>query len=484
MTERAEHYISFFPLFLTLLGVLAVLSGLLVSLFVSPAYVFGPMAVVLCVISVLVRWPYGGLLGIVVASVLPHFNVVVGGWSARPEHYAVGLVLVAFLFRWVAGERPQIVLTKIDYYLVGYVGWNYVSSALVSPHRALTLRWALLNSLVVLPYFLIKVIGSEQRVLRWLFKVFLGVGVAESAYCLISFAAHHALGSSFGVGVDQYSADVGGIYGTLYEPNLLGAYAGCLAIMLLVRYFVGSGHSRWLGVGFLISFWAMLVSLSRAALLGFAGLLIIMFLFGLRRGVIRPFRLIPLATVVALFVVPVAPIAVPSLSERFQTLSLQRPEEDPDTVGRMVSYAAAIQDILRHPVLGNGTASFQLLGGLDYEAYLGSRPWVGNVLVRILHDTGLVGFVALGLFLGGIGLRAKEALKLGGEAREMVLALSAGCLIYAISFQATDGTMLAFFWVHMGTLGAAVACAESELSRMPRPENGVGLEANRLPGRT
>jgi O-antigen ligase len=484
MTERAEHHISLFELLLMLLGVLAVLSGLLVSLFVPPAYVFGPMAVVLCVISVLVRWPYGGLLGIVVASVLPHFNVVVGGWSARPEHYAVGLVLVAILLRWVAGARPHIVLTKGDYYLVGYVVCNYVSSAWMSPDRGLTLRWALLNSLVVLPYFLIKLIGSEPRVLRWLFKVFLGVGIGESAYCLISYAAHHALGSSFGVGVDQYSANVDGIYGTLYEPNFLGAYAGCLAIMLLVRYFVGSGHSRWIGVGFLISFWAMLVSLSRAALLAFAGLLIIMFLFGLGRRVIRPFRLIPLATVLALSVVLVAPIAVGNLSERFQTLSLQRPEEDADMFSRIVSYAVAIQDILRHPVLGNGTASFQLLGALDYEAYLGSRPWVGNVLLRILHDTGLIGFVALGVFLGGIGLRARQALKLGGEAREMVLALSAGCLIYAISFQATDGTILAFFWVHMGTLGAAVACAESEPSRMPRAEKVVGLQVKRLPGRT
>jgi O-antigen ligase len=483
MTERAEQHISFFQLFLMLLGVLAVLSGLLVSLFVPPAYVFGPMAVVLCVVSVLVRWPYGGLLGIVVASVLPHFNVVVGGWSARPEHYAVGLVLVAFLLRWVAGERPQIVLAKADYFLVGYVGWNYVSSALMSPNRGLTLRWALLNSLAVLPYLLIKLIGSEPRVLRWLFKVFLGVGIAESAYCLVSYAAHHTLGSSFGVGVDQYSANVDGIYGTLYEPNFLGAYAGCLAIMLLVRYLVGSGHSRWLGVGVLISFWAMVVSLSRAALLAFAGLLIIMFLFGLRSRVIRDFRLIPLATVVALSVVLVAPIAVRNLSERFQTLSLQRPEEDEDTLWRIVSHAVAIQDILQHPILGNGTASFQLLG-LDYEAYLGARPSIGNVLVRIVHDTGLIGFVALAVFLGGIGLRAKKALKLGGEAREMVLALSAGGLIYAISFQATDGTLLAFFWVHMGTLGAAVACAESKLSRMPRAENVVGLQASRLPGRT
>jgi O-antigen ligase len=480
MTEKAAHTIRFFPLLPMILGILAVLSGLLFSLFVPPADVFGTMAIVLCAIAVLVRWPYGGLLGIVVASVLPHFSVVVGGWNARPEHYAVGLVVVAFLFRWVAGRKPQIVLSKIDYYLLGYMGWSYVSSALMSPDRGLTLRWALLNSLAVLPYFLIKLIGSEPRALRWLFRVFLGVGVAESAYSLISFAAHHAFGSSFGVGDDQYAASVGGIYGTLYEPNLLGAYAGCLAIMFLVLYFAGSGPSRWLRAGFFISFLAMLVSLSRAVLLGFAALLIILFLFGLGRKGVRPFKLIRLATMVAFSAVLVAPIAVRNLSERFQTLSLQRPEEDPDTLGRMVSYVVATQDISRHPVLGNGAASFQLLAG-DYEAFLGSRPWVGNVLVRTLHDSGLIGFAALGVFLCGIGMRAKEALKLGGEVRELILALSAGCLIYAISFQATDGTMLAFFWVHMGILGAAVVCAESELSSGPRAENQVGLQANCLP---
>ncbi|HSZ20161.1 MAG TPA: O-antigen ligase family protein [Candidatus Acidoferrum sp.] len=464
MTEKAAHPASFFPLLLIFLGILAVLSGWLVSLFCSPAEVFGPMAIVFCAAAVMVRWPYGGLLGIVVASVLPHFSVVVGGWNVRPEHYAVVLVLLAFWFRWVAGEKPQNGLNKTDYYLLGYLGCSYVSSASLSPDRGLTLRWALLNSLAVLPYFLIKLIGSQQSVLRWLFRVFLGVGVAESAYSLISFAAHHALGSSFGVGDDQYAASVSGVYGTLYEPNFLGAYAGSLAIMFLVLYLVGSRHFHWLRAGFLISFLAMVVSLSRAALLGFAALLIIEFLCTLRKQGARPFRLIRLATVVVLFAALVVPIAVRNLSERFQTLSLQRPEEDPDTLGRMVSYVAAIQDILRHPVLGNGAASFQLLAG-DYEAYLGARPWVGNVLVRILHDTGLIGFAALGVFLWRTARRAKEALQLGGEAREMILAMTAGGLIYAISFQATDGTMLAFFWVHMGILGAAVAGAESELVR-------------------
>jgi hypothetical protein len=36
----------------------------------------------------------------------------------------------------------------------------------------------------------------------------------------------------------------------------------------------------------------------------------------------------------------------------------------------------------------------------------------------------------------------------------MLLGLSAGCLLYAIFFQLTDGTILAF-WVQLGFLGTA-----------------------------
>ena len=50
----------------------------------------------------------------------------------------------------------------------------------------------------------------------------------------------------------------------------------------------------------------------------------------------------------------------------------------------------------------------------------------------------------------------------------MLVALSAGALLYAISFQATDGTLSAFPWVHLGFLAsAAILINESNENAMP-----------------
>jgi uncharacterized membrane protein YidH (DUF202 family) len=44
----------------------------------------------------------------------------------------------------------------------------------------------------------------------------------------------------------------------------------------------------------------------------------------------------------------------------------------------------------------------------------------------------------------------------------MLAALFCGCVLYAITFQATEATMLAFTWIHIGLLAAAVAILQKE----------------------
>ena len=52
------------------------------------------------------------------------------------------------------------------------------------------------------------------------------------------------------------------------------------------------------------------------------------------------------------------------------------------------------------------------------------------------------------------------------------MALSAGLLLYAITFQATEATILAFTWVHLGLLAAAVALFNLH-ALCPRPRQNM-----------
>ena len=84
--------------------------------------------------------------------------------------------------------------------------------------------------------------------------------------------------------------------------------------------------------------------------------------------------------------------------------------------------------------------------------------WVGNVGVRILHDVGLVGLAVFLGFLVSLWLKIRG--RLHGQ-DPMLLGLSAGGLIYGISFQSTDGTTLAFCWIHLGLLASAALLVNS-----------------------
>jgi len=94
--------------------------------------------------------------------------------------------------------------------------------------------------------------------------------------------------------------------------------------------------------------------------------------------------------------------------------------------------------------------------------------WISNTPIRVLHDTGLVGFAALMGFLVSIGMTTRKALRVANHRNKAVIvALCAGLVLYVITFQATEATLLAFTWIHLGLL----ACTGSTM----RSREGVLL---------
>lgn len=445
--------------FLALLGVCLILLGFLLSQIASPQLVFGIIGILLACIFVPQAWPFGALAVLVTASVMPYISVDIGGWNARPEHCAAFLVLIVFILRSVLHKSSRISLVSSDFVVAAYVVWNYVSSAWMSPDPRLTLRWALLNNLAVLPYFLIRFLVTDERTVHWVFRAFLAIGIAECAFALVAFASRQLFGTTFGVVVNQYVGGFGGTYGTQYEPNLMGSFAACLSIILLVVYFVSKNKPRWLVGGTIVSMGALLVSLSRAAFLAFAAVSIVLLFVGARTGFVNARKLIPLGLVLILFVAPIAATGGRNLASRFLTLSQEGLENDVETMGRLVAITVALEDIRQHPIVGNGTSSFQLLADSKEIPILGERPWVGNTPIRILHDTGAIGLMLMGGLVVVIAKNVRKVIGGQGEAREIVCALAAGSLIYGVTFMATEGTILSFFWVHVGLL--ATACVQA-----------------------
>lgn len=441
--------------FLTVGAVSLVFGAFLLSQFGSSAFAFDLATILICLIFVPLWWPYGALLVLLAASVMPYFALDFKGWNVRPEHFAVLLVLTAFLCRKAIVESQPLTLMAPDFFVIAYIVWNYAASAMTSPDPKLTLRWALLNNVITLPYFLIRLLVRDKETLRRTFKVFVIVGIGECAFAIIAFVSWRLLGTSFGVDIGQYASGFSGIYGTQYEPNLLGSYAACFTIMLLVLYFLVARKPQWALAGAAIALAAMLVSLSRAAFLAFALVSLVLLFLGALKGRLRLNRLLPLGLAVTFFAVPIAFTIGNNLGTRFADLSSNGLASDADTMARFVGWAAAFEDIQQHPVTGNGTSSFQLLADAKQLPLLGDRPWVGNSFIRIWHDTGIVGLILFGLIVAALAKQLRNVVVGKAVDRNIIIALSAGCLVYAIAFMSTDGTMLSFFWIHLGLLAAA-----------------------------
>jgi|SRR5579864_2512701 len=396
-----------------------------------------------------------GVLALFVAVLMSRFYVGIGGLKARPEHIMIGLLGAVALFVWKRQPRPLRWIFA-DYLVIGYVALNILCSLVMSIDRAQTVKWALQQALVILPYFLLRIFAGERKSFRRAVHGLVAVGAAESAYSILCFFSNVFFNTTFGVEIGQYG-DIPGTYGTLYEANLLGSFTGACFVMALILYFK-ERRPAFL-VATCLTFCGSIVALSRAALIATAIAAGAAILVATRTGLADRRILRNLRNTVLLATLALMPFIVPIYVERFSTVNGSDITADANTATRLLTLAAAVNGIVEHPVLGNGTASFQLLvtyQELGFGAELeDSGTWIGNTEMRILHDLGIVGLALFIWLIAALAVQARRILK--QELQPELLALVMAGLVYCIAFQATEGTLLAFSWVHLGLIGCGLA---------------------------
>ena len=394
--------------------------------------------------------PESGMILLVVAAAMPRGFVEIGGLKARPEHLAAGLLCVAvpLLIRH-RHLAPQWIMA--DFVLAGYVAANLVSSLFMSVAPDQTLKWSIQQLLAILPYFFLRVLASDIAMLQKAFKIFLAVGIAEAAFGVFCFYSNLAFNTEFGMEIGQYGS-IPGTFGTQYEANILGSYCGASAVVLMAMYAYYRRRSfLW---GYAVAFTGMAISLSRGALGATMIAFALLLFFCHRMKLLNRRVLLSAATATLCATLIVMPALVSRYQERFSTLEVSDPAADENTLTRLVQLALAVDGILEHPVLGNGTSSFQLAVTREDVDFGSDVFWIGNTEVRVLHDTGIVGFGLFLLFIGMLLRRSIQALK--KRFRPELLGLLVSSALYCVSFQFTEGTLLAFAWVHAGLIACMI----------------------------
>jgi len=418
---------------------------------------------------VVVAWPLGALFSLVAASAVPRAVWSIADLRVHPEHVAIAVLVLVVFCRHGRQLWGLLDLRSFDYFLLAYVVLNFFSSAFSSPEPNRTLRWAVLQVVVMAPYFLIRVLAKNKETLWKVWRFLLLIGVLESLYGCIALLSNRAFGTRFGVEVEQYGG-IPGTYGTQYEANLFGSYTSCAAVMCLAAFLISrDADRRWYLYGFLISTVAMSISLSRAVLLSFFVGILVVFWITARAQHLEISRLVRVTVFATFVMLAVSPVLFPMVRERFENIDVTDVTSDATVVERLIQTKVAIDNIAAHPVFGSGTASFQLF--FNWQEYLPEMGdiagWLGNTPLRILHDTGIAGLTA---FLGFIGFLAYAGRRMRHctepKTRTVLLALASGAILYSMTFQSTEATTLAFTWVHLGLLANAIILLNAD--HMPK----------------
>ena len=392
--------------------------------------------------------PGVAVAAMIAASAMPRLFIEIGGLKARPEHLVCGLMVLLAPF-WLRHRPQPVKWHKFDYILIAYLGMQVFSSVVMSIEPMQTIKWAIQQIIVVMAYFLLRILLVDKASFSRAFNAMLVVGVLGSVYAILSFYSNLLFGTEFGVQLDQYGTTPA-TYGAQFEANLLGSTCGSSCAMMLMM-FLRTRDPKYL-LGFSITFTAMAISLSRGALAG--SLLALALVVYRNRSHFDRAKVGRLALAMLGITIVVAPAIYGIWSERFSTVDVSDLSADDTTRDRLVTVALAGEGIAEHPLAGNGTSSYQL----QYtDAAFGDPDapgWIPNTETRILYDTGIVGFGLFIAFCCYLGASVKRLLKKTPvvELEALVLAFA----VYCVSFQFTEGTLLAFTWVHLGMIACAL----------------------------
>ncbi len=426
--------------------------------------------------AIVSTWWAAALALLLVAASVDKYTLDVAGLHIKLEHFVIAgllVVLIVVTIGRVIRHEASISLRGLALWpltwIVPYIGVMLLSSFVNAPNVAESLRHTAMVGLVASGAWVAYWLANTGRLLELGVRMLVGLGLLEASYTFFVLVA-----SRFGstLGTQPGNGDIVVPYGTLWEPNLLGSYLAAAGVLLLSLLFVSKERKTQIAMSaalFLIVA-ALGLSLARAAWVGFfvGGLVVICLYFWVGRQKDHPRMPVEWRRILATLAVPVlgaalflgvlAPILFPDTFRGiFVRLNPQWYDaaKDPAVQIRVTTTQGALDGITSHPIIGNGAGSF----GMTHMNGRGAPEWVSNLELHILYDSGAIG---LALFVLGLVLLAWKALQAIHvqpdsddkiDLRPQIIGLLGALSVLLFTFQSTEGTWMAFFWVYVGLIG-------------------------------
>jgi O-Antigen ligase len=476
-------------------GVVAASLGLIAG--VSPILAAGIGALA---VLILLPWPVLFALFVFAAIYSKGHGFTVAGVNLQySDAILAPLAIRTLLFtnpkirhRWFAPE----------YCLMGFVGMQFVSSVLKSVTVKPSLAVAGLLALGGIAYLTVYTGVCTRERLIFAAKVVLYAALLNATIGVVAslghYATHAGIFNPFLSGrLDTHRGVSGLPRGLVVENNIYGSFTGAaaLAFFVLMRERNPVFTRRFASMAFWICMVGLVLSSTRGAWIGF--ILAFAALLFFRRPHGRRKSPIAGVGVAAVLIALVAAGALwftaqpPTTSVDASTTSSVEIGTDASTIvdftngtgaSRLSEWKTAIGDLRRSPLIGLGTNSY----GQRHLAVNATEKdpvpgYLGNLYVRTLYDTGIIGFLFLAFFLLPVARPRRVLQTSRGDLAPIARAFLFGYLVLAVAFAATDASFQPWPWVFLGLARAAVALATRQHEGMRRAALAAAPEVVPVP---
>jgi hypothetical protein len=466
-------------------------------------WAIAPPLLVLGVLQLTLRSPYWGAVALVLSSFVDRPEIPFGPVHLRlGELAALGLAGGAALrLHWetgsVRGAWSRVRGVPLFWPVTAFLASNILSIAF-SPTVVRSVQLCMILTSLVLGYVGLAALRMPVAQVQRLLVVFAVAACLEAVFGLaLLFAAARSHSLIYGVQQDPGTRFLAAM-GSLNDQNFFGSFLVPPFLLVLAGLTIALRRSagRWLAAalsgGLFVLALAIFASLTRGAWLGlFAGLLIFSGLHVSRAlkshrrevfpALVAAAAIILVASVIntranlayeglAVGVVTTRPqseSSAPSVRapgrlaiwERIQSAFDVSEGSSGSTRGRIDLARQALVEWTQSPWLGTGTGSYH--SRLQGESAASqprmfnppeAHPWILNMFVTALHDTGLLGLLILLWLLLGYFRTMLRAVSEGArsEHRALLAGLTAGAAGLFVAFQASTGLILLFPWLLMG----------------------------------
>jgi O-antigen ligase len=282
---------------------------------------------------------------------------------------------------------------------------------------------------------------------------------------------------------ELHGKDSVSLSGLFQEPNLLGAFlATVIVIGLPVVAMEGSPHPLRLRNAIFVITPALVMTYTRSAwlgtLLGSLGFLVLLFRVD-RHRFVRGVVLVGLlaaaggaSMALAMFLTRSPAADLPVRSAAWTRVTMIADLTESSVSGRLATWSHAIDHWFERPLIGHSPLSL----------HIGSnRGWLYGSAVQALHDSGLIGALAMLAFVGGAAHQTWRALVVAGHGEDRAILLgyllAQGVLFFTSQFSSFFWG--AYTWVILGVaVGHARAVIQTDRSgSSSRP----GLDSSQNP---